>query len=99
MPMMQQSRRQFLLGDFAGRVVRGPGTLADIGAACLALKRVVCRSCGEACEAGAIRVAPRAGGVAVPAVDAAGCTGCGACRDACPAGAVALRPVATPATP
>lgn len=65
-----------------------------IAADCLASRRVVCRSCGEACAARAIAFAPRAGGVAQPLVDDAACTGCGACVAICPA--AAIRVVASP---
>lgn len=90
---MTLSRRQFLSGDFSGRgaSARGPQARPLIGAACLALKQVVCHCCGDACEAGAIRFRLRAGGVAVPELDTETCTGCGACHDACPAGAIAMQ--------
>lgn len=90
---MQVSRRQFLSGDFSGRGVSAHGSRVrpEIGAACLALKQVVCHSCGDACEVRAIRFKLRAGGVSVPELDTAACTGCGACRGACPVGAIAMR--------
>lgn len=64
---------------------------AGIGAACIAGKQVVCRSCGDACETRAIRFKLRAGGVAVPNVDIDACTGCGACYGVCPVAAIAMR--------
>lgn len=64
--------------------------VAQVTTACLALNRVECRLCGEACDAGAIRFPPRRGGVAVPVVDAARCTGCGDCLPRCPAAALRL---------
>ena len=60
--------------------------------ACLAAQKVVCRTCGEACEAGAIRFPPRLGGVSLPQLDAAACTGCGACLADCPTTAIRIRP-------
>jgi ferredoxin-type protein NapF len=64
---------------------------AAIGTACIALKQVVCRCCGDACDARAIRFKLRAGGVAVPELDTDACTGCGACHGACPVGTIAMR--------
>ena len=64
---------------------------AEIGTACIALKQVVCRSCGDACDVRAIRFKLRAGGVAVPELDTEACTGCGACHGACPVGTIAMR--------
>lgn len=61
---------------------------AEIGSGCLAAGGTYCRSCGDACPAGAIRFAVRLGGRADPAVAADACTGCGACVSACPAGVV-----------
>lgn len=67
---------------------------------CLARQRVECRVCGEACEANdsrAIRFRLVAGGVPVPEIDDAACTGCGACLTPCPVGAIAR--VARPERP
>jgi ferredoxin-type protein NapF len=64
---------------------------ARIDAACIALKQVVCRSCGDACGARAIRFKLRAGGSAAPELDIETCTGCGACRGACPVRAISMR--------
>jgi len=50
--------------------------------------RVVCRTCGEQCETGAIRFHIGARGVATPTLDAAQCTGCGACIAPCPSAAI-----------
>lgn len=65
---------------------------ARIGAGCLALNRTVCRSCGEACDARAIRFQLRPGGVAAPRVADDACTGCGACVSACPVRAIQMAP-------
>lgn len=61
---------------------------AEIGAKCLALGGVHCRSCGDVCPTSAIRFAPRADGRFLPALDAAACTGCGACVAPCPVAAI-----------
>ena len=61
---------------------------AAVGAACLAKKGVVCRSCEDVCEPRAIRF--EIGRVASPNVEAALCTGCGACVTACPVDAIAV---------
>ena len=67
-----------------------------IGEGCLAAQNVECRVCGEACDADAIRFRPRIGGVPLPDVDNAACTGCGACIAPCPVVAV-TRTVLNPA--
>lgn len=61
---------------------------ASINDDCLARRQVVCRTCGERCEAGAIRFQPKAGGVATPQLDIATCTGCGFCVSDCPTRAI-----------
>ena len=62
----------------------------QIAEACLAQRNVVCRTCGDVCEAGAIRFQPRLGGAAVPVVDYSLCSGCGACVSPCPTHAIAM---------
>jgi ferredoxin-type protein NapF len=87
------SRRQFLTGRLRGAAEPAdparPRT-AVISAACLARNRIVCRNCGELCAPRAIRFAAVAGGVSVPEVVAAACTGCGDCVPACPVSAITL---------
>lgn len=87
-------------GDCAGRCKSGVlNKRVDVAAwplkaiiapTCLALKQVVCRSCGESCPIGAIRFRISVGAVARPEVDLAACTGCGACYGPCPVSAVAI---------
>lgn len=63
---------------------------ARINEACLAKGNVECRICGEACGVGAIRFRLRVGGVPLPELDVAACTGCGACVAPCPAQAISV---------
>lgn len=65
---------------------------AAFGDACLATNNVVCRTCGEACDARAISFPPRLGAVARPQLTAAACTGCGACLADCPTQAIQMLP-------
>lgn len=55
---------------------------------CLTHQGVICQSCRDACEPGAIRFPPIRGGAARPVLDAQRCTACGACTSVCPAGAI-----------
>ena len=61
---------------------------AKISDRCLARQHVVCRTCGEQCEAAAIRFNPALGGVSLPAIDLESCTGCGGCVAQCPTQAI-----------
>ena len=51
---------------------------------CLSMNQVMCRACGDHCDAGAIRFQLKLGGNADPLIDDALCTGCGACLYVCP---------------
>ena len=64
---------------------------AVLDSGCLTLQGVVCRSCSEHCEAGAIRFQLQHGAVAAPGINAQQCTGCGACIAVCPTHALTLR--------
>lgn len=64
---------------------------ASAGESCLATRGVLCRVCGERCEAGTIRFTPTLGAWPAPVFDPEGCTGCGTCVGACPADAITLR--------
>ena len=63
---------------------------ATIRENCLARANVVCRACGDACPAQAIRFRPAIMAAARPEVDASLCTGCGACYAPCPAQAIRI---------
>ena len=65
---------------------------AEIGAGCLSFNGVDCRTCGDHCEARAIRFRPLSRGRWLPTIEAADCTGCGACVGPCPVKAIAVRP-------
>jgi ferredoxin-type protein NapF len=71
----------------------GGPTVVSIGSECLAQRNVVCRTCGESCEQGAIRFSPRLGGVALPLLDNARCNDCGDCLVDCPTLAIRRVPV------
>jgi ferredoxin-type protein NapF len=63
---------------------------ASIGEHCLAVQRVECRVCGDQCAPGALKFQPQAGGVSLPVLEAARCTGCGACVATCPTLAISV---------
>lgn len=63
---------------------------ASINKDCLARQGVECRICGDLCAGGIIRFPPLAGGIALPLLDQACCTGCGACVTTCPTRAIAV---------
>ena len=64
---------------------------ADIANHCLSLVGTTCRICGERCERGAITFKLVVGGIALPVVETAMCTGCGDCHAPCPVDAIQLR--------
>lgn len=65
---------------------------AEFADTCLTQQQVVCRTCGEICDTGAIRFPPRLGGVAHPVLDTAACSGCAACLADCPTQAIRIVP-------
>jgi ferredoxin-type protein NapF len=64
---------------------------AVIGASCLEVEGVSCRSCEDVCEARALRARLEPGGRARMLVDLDACTGCGGCVPVCPVGAIAVQ--------
>ena len=68
--------------------------VATIGDECIALRGVVCRSCGEQCDERAISFRMVVGGAAHPQLEIGACNGCGACVAPCPVGAVKVQKVA-----
>ena len=57
---------------------------------CIAYQGVECRSCYDPCEAKAIKMPPRLGGISIPVLNTDNCTGCGACFSICPVSAIAI---------
>lgn len=95
------SRRAFLGGQSVAEPQRcldgaGPASRVVVLEACLALRGVVCGSCRDACDIGAIRMRPRLRAAPAPVVDGARCTGCGACVAICPADAIRLIQINAP---
>ena len=64
---------------------------ALISGQCLAKRRVMCRSCEDACALGAIAFKPAARRPPLPEIMSADCTGCGACVSVCPENAIAIQ--------
>ena len=73
---------------FRGQLLSKP--VALIGDGCFAEAGIVCRSCGDACSASAIRFLPRIGLPPQAIVNESACTGCGECVGACPGEAITL---------
>jgi ferredoxin-type protein NapF len=66
------------------------GWQARIAPHCLALRKIECRVCADACDARAIRFQPAPGGISRMRFDPAACTACGECVSVCPAGALTV---------
>ena len=74
------------VGSFTGWSHR-----AVISTGCLSAQGVVCRACGDHCQARAIRFRLATAGRSFAQLDLARCTGCGACVAVCPARAVTMQ--------
>lgn len=85
---MDLARRAFLSGR--RHAASEQGVAVAITDACLARQGVECRLCGDACDSGALRFRPTAGGIAQPQLDLARCTRCGDCVRPCPVGAISV---------
>ncbi|MCW8831052.1 MAG: ferredoxin-type protein NapF [Gammaproteobacteria bacterium] len=57
---------------------------------CIAFKGIECRSCYDPCNARAINMPPRLGGVSIPVINTNNCSGCGACFSICPVSAITM---------
>jgi ferredoxin-type protein NapF len=88
------TRRQILFGRTRADTPPAGPLLPAFGEFCLPRQGVVCRSCGEACEAGAIYFRPALGGVSRPGLLTERCTSCGDCVPVCPVSALSLVPTA-----
>jgi ferredoxin-type protein NapF len=66
----------------------------SIGAGCLSAQGITCRSCGDACEASAIRFRLELGGRAIPRLDTSLCNGCGSCIATCPTHVIQIQEAA-----
>lgn len=64
---------------------------AGLDDSCMAFQGVVCYSCRESCESGAIGFEFTTVGISLPRFDALRCTGCGQCIADCPAQAIQMR--------
>jgi len=64
---------------------------AHITNQCLAQQGVICTTCAEQCESGAISFTARIGKVSEPMLNINACTACGACVAPCPVQAIEVR--------
>lgn len=64
--------------------------VARISDTCFARHGIACGSCRDVCQEQAIRLRPQRGGLFIPDIDEAACTGCGACIGVCPAAAIGV---------
>lgn len=57
---------------------------------CLCCNNVLCRTCVEHCNEGAVIVSQENGRIGAPRIVAEKCNGCGACFSPCPVGAIGI---------
>ncbi len=91
------NRRDFLSGQRSAAPPPADADGHDVPvaldlASCLVRRGVVCRACGDACDARAIRFRLLPRGLADISLDHNLCTGCGDCVPRCPVGAISLNP-------
>jgi len=63
---------------------------AQIDEHCVTQSGVMCQTCRDHCETGAITFRPRLGQVAQPSIETENCNGCGACVKNCPVSAISV---------
>lgn len=69
---------------FGNTSVRPWLIVAQVDESCLVNQGVMCQSCKDACDYGAIKFPPALGKPAFPSITIEDCTGCGACVAPCP---------------
>ena len=66
-------------------------SVAHIDENCFSERGVICRSCGEICNVGAIRFKPAVGGITHVLLNTELCNGCGECVHLCPAQSITMK--------
>ena len=66
---------------------------ASINDECFSMRGIVCRSCGEVCEARAIEFKLVVGGKSQLILNTTACNGCGECVHVCPADAITVHKI------
>lgn len=64
--------------------------VATLSDQCFAKRGIACGTCRDVCPQLAIQLRPARGGLFIPEIDDAACTGCGACISVCPASAIGI---------
>ncbi len=73
-----------------------PGQLvARADSSCFSWNGIVCRACGDHCDAGALKFRLLTEGRSLPCIDDKLCTGCGTCATVCAANSIALIEIET----